>query len=78
MPRRRLHGRRGLKLPTDAGFDVGARRRLHGRRGLKSFCVNPYITAYISPPSRAAWIEIYTLLPAASPFGVAAFTGGVD
>ena len=55
---RRLHGRRGLKLPSGAVSVCARRRRLHGRRGLKYYGRHPCDRIYTSPPSRAAWIEI--------------------
>ena len=53
-------------------------RRLHGRRGLKfiGFVINH--PQGLSPPSRAAWIEIFNLLQQKRRTRVAAFTGGVD
>ena len=53
-------------------------RRLHGRRGLKCDMTPDEVTAYQSPPSRAAWIEIIQGLLALIGVEVAAFTGGVD
>ena len=53
-------------------------RRLHGRRGLKYICVNVRFIVAESPPSRAAWIEMYNLHDVAWFKMVAAFTGGVD
>ena len=37
-------------------------RRLHGRRGLKWEYVRPSVCDRVSPPSRAAWIEISNLV----------------
>ena len=55
-----------------------SRRRLHGRRGLKSVgAVQPHQPAG-SPPSRAAWIEIFRRFVRRQTLRVAAFTGGVD
>ena len=59
IPRRRPHGRRGLKSFDAYNYTVFARRRLHGRRGLKYFCEHFVIGKIASPPSRAAWIEIW-------------------
>ena len=56
--RRRLHGRRGLKYEGCLGAIVGCSRRLHGRRGLKCCRVMMHCCGRMSPPSRAAWIEI--------------------
>ena len=59
-------------------YNVGAGRRLHGRRGLKYRTVSRYIMMGMSPPSRAAWIEIAPPLTRDEALLVAAFTGGVD
>ena len=42
------------------------RRRLHGRRGLKCRSYVCRRNIYMSPPSRAAWIEISSALPSAT------------
>ena len=56
---RRLHGRRGLKSNiSPLKRKLGLRRRLHGRRGLKSVVKAALLRYSVSPPSRAAWIEI--------------------
>ncbi len=76
--RRRLHGRRGLKFRRCASNKDFLRRRLHGRRGLKS-CQRVIIhRGQMSPPSRAAWIEIAIIARKDFSAAVAAFTGGVD
>ena len=56
---RRLHGRRGLKYHSSRFVASALRRRLHGRRGLKSLAWGDGKPETVSPPSRAAWIEIY-------------------
>ena len=53
-------------------------RRLHGRRGLKFDYMLGAVCAGVSPPSRAAWIEIMYYDYAFATDHVAAFTGGVD
>ena len=87
---------------VDTGYMLSGtpRRRLHGRRGLKCSVVTVYTAVTPSPPSRAAWIEIYRAgirywqlaSPPSraawieiafrsrepNPSVVAAFTGGVD
>ena len=55
---RRLHGRRGLKYVPNEGQRSTISRRLHGRRGLKCPQGLSSNAAWLSPPSRAAWIEI--------------------
>ena len=55
---RRLHGRRGLKSPQKSHGFFCSCRRLHGRRGLKYDVVYDNGDKRMSPPSRAAWIEI--------------------
>ena len=55
---RRLHGRRGLKFSCKCFDDVHLGRRLHGRRGLKLRTLCHWQNRLLSPPSRAAWIEI--------------------
>ena len=55
---RRLHGRRGLKLPPRQRELWQRCRRLHGRRGLKWRRDLRRNATVKSPPSRAAWIEI--------------------
>ncbi len=76
---RRLHGRRGLKSRRRRLRPAKPSRRLHGRRGLKFRAVKSrMMSARLSPPSRAAWIEILTVAIAALRSVVAAFTGGVD
>ena len=56
---RRLHGRRGLKSRNPVAQKTErARRRLHGRRGLKWRLCAQRQPPGLSPPSRAAWIEI--------------------
>ena len=57
---------------------ASAGRRLHGRRGLKLFILVLAALPLLSPPSRAAWIEIFTSNKPSSIALVAAFTGGVD
>ena len=64
--RRRLHGRRGLKYQNIIDNINAKRRRLHGRRGLKSGYAHRSPKARTSPPSRAAWIEIDTVVSAAA------------
>ena len=54
------------------------RRRLHGRRGLKFGCLRLNVIKNESPPSRAAWIEMYDVIANSASALVAAFTGGVD
>ena len=75
---RRLHGRRGLKSLISPLFSYSESRRLHGRRGLKCNLFEGYSVRVLSPPSRAAWIEILGLYKVADSVHVAAFTGGVD
>ena len=53
-------------------------RRLHGRRGLKFDTFEYLFNCHLSPPSRAAWIEMYLRMLFFMLSGVAAFTGGVD
>ena len=53
-------------------------RRLHGRRGLKSPSIPAQSGCGLSPPSRAAWIEISVRKSCMLLTSVAAFTGGVD
>ena len=55
---RRLHGRRGLKSEIERTRFRVTSRRLHGRRGLKSSAISAKVLFALSPPSRAAWIEI--------------------
>ena len=54
------------------------RRRLHGRRGLKLNVFGRLARILLSPPSRAAWIEILLGSVCYNSGRVAAFTGGVD
>ena len=56
---RRLHGRRGLKFCRFYLCFFRHGRRLHGRRGLKSAKKRTQSSTAQSPPSRAAWIEIW-------------------
>ena len=42
-------------------------RRLHGRRGLKLHLIHVPAIGALSPPSRAAWIEIFRTLPRRCP-----------
>ena len=54
-------------------------RRLHGRRGLKLPLELRLKTQAPSPPSRAAWIEMFDMNELLrGDMKVAAFTGGVD
>ena len=55
---RRLHGRRGLKSLCAGYAPSRLGRRLHGRRGLKFRLSALEARSRLSPPSRAAWIEI--------------------
>ena len=57
---RRLHGRRGLKYKGCTRGQFRSSRRLHGRRGLKFGTLDASSAEVLSPPSRAAWIEIST------------------
>ena len=76
---RRLHGRRGLKCCVNLdNLRRTPGRRLHGRRGLKSYQYDRQFGLRVSPPSRAAWIEIILITIAFGLGLVAAFTGGVD
>ena len=59
---RRLHGRRGLKFKTKEARKNNMCRRLHGRRGLKFSPRELEGETTVSPPSRAAWIEINEIL----------------
>ena len=63
---RRLHGRRGLKYVKHHGGITVYSRRLHGRRGLKYERILANQRIRQSPPSRAAWIEISSLLSSTS------------
>ena len=57
---------------------MSASRRLHGRRGLKLLIVPVLFLGVLSPPSRAAWIEMMGDDSDDMIKRVAAFTGGVD
>ena len=59
-------------------FDHVGGRRLHGRRGLKSPRIALIGQLFMSPPSRAAWIEMDYDGSGTNIYSVAAFTGGVD